>query len=151
MVLFFGGGGLFFVFFFFGGESFVTFFILPSSIQPCIYDLNLIPCHQGSCAYKPGSLGFGTKPQGQRGRGSLSRARFSDREQRKLARRPDISAGFPASGMRDSLCSSPSFSHSSIHTYIGDGWLVRTHCSTQSLHFRVLYLAAWDTFGSSPH
>lgn len=35
----------------------------PASIQSCIYDL--IPCRQG-CAYKSGSLGFGTRPQGKK-------------------------------------------------------------------------------------
>lgn len=84
--------------FFFRGDSFVTVFILPP-IQSCICDL--IPCHQG-CASTPGSLGFAARPQGQAGRDSQSRASFSNREQRKLARRPDISISFPVSGMRGS-------------------------------------------------
>lgn len=94
LLLLFGWFG----FFFFRGDSFVTVFILPP-IQSCICDL--IPCHQG-CASTPGSLGFAARPQGQAGRDSLSRASFSNREQRKLARRPDISISFPVSGMRGS-------------------------------------------------
>lgn len=135
---------------FFGEISFVIFFILPPfshASMTSFHAARVVLTNQG-----PWALELGLKAR----RSSQRRVSFSDREQRKLARRPDISVDFPVSGMRDSPMSQPltlthshSFTHA--HTYTGDGWFVRTHCSTQSLHFCVLYLAAWGTFGSSPH
>lgn len=67
----------------------------------------------------PGSLGFAARPQGQAGRGSQSRASFSNREQRKLARRPYISISFPVSGMRGNsmpFTLTLTLSHPHMHT-----------------------------------